>query len=96
MKCAIVRLAEDSTPNRGLATKFLVPMEEVLDIQRRRHRCAKSGEKQLSMTVVLVPCWGHIKNDPFSSLLGFYYNKNVKLYPTRIQSMVQVYGFGFS
>ena len=33
----------------------------------------------------LVPCWGRIKNDHVKPLLEFNYNKNVKLYPTRIQ-----------
>ena len=52
---------------------------------RRRGRCpGRGGWRCLGC---LVPCWGHIKNSSFLILavLGFYYNKHVKLYPTRTQ-----------
>ena len=39
----------------------------------------------MALLTSLVPCWGFIKNDHFYSLLGFYYNKNVNLYPTGTQ-----------
>ena len=42
---------------------------------------------------LLVPCWGYttyIKNDQLLILIGFYYNKNIKFYPTRTQRHEEV------
>ena len=70
-----------------------LPADDWLDVlcwapkHRIEHGRPREGHVVRSILgPILVPSWGCIRNDLSLILIGLYYKKNVKLYPTRTQN----------